>query len=98
MFNGLFLAIMICIAALSGNALAQMDYASICLQKSPPEGGSINMGAGIHDIYLNSEITLIATPEPGYQFVYWLGDVSDPISNNTAAYIDSPKFIIAVFG
>ena len=96
-FKRLVLAIVICIAALSGNAFCRTDYASICLQKTPPQGGSINIGAGIHDIILNSEITLIAMPEPGYQFVYWLGDVSDPTSNNTTAYIDSPKFIIAVF-
>ena len=96
-YKGLILAIVVCIAALCGNAFCREDYASICLQKSPPQGGLINIGAGIHDIPLNTEITLIAVPEPGYQFVYWLGDVSDPVSNNTTAYIDSPKFIIAVF-
>lgn len=96
-YKGLILAIVICIAVLCSNAFCREDYASICLQKTPQQGGTINIGAGVHDIPLNTEITLIAVPEPGYQFVYWLGDVSDPVSNNTTAYIDSPKFIIAVF-
>lgn len=96
-YKGLILAIVICIAVFCGNAFCREDYTSICLQKTPQQGGTINIGVGVHDIPLNTEITLIAVPEPGYQFVYWLGDVSDPVSNNTTAYIDSPKFIIAVF-
>ena len=95
--KGLALAIAISVAFLSGSALCQNDYTSVCIQKTPPQGGTINLSAGVHNIPIDSEITLTAIPKPGYQFVYWLGDVSDPASNNTIAYIDSPKIIIAVF-
>jgi hypothetical protein len=53
--------------------------------------------AGVYHFELNSEVTLTAVPKPGYQFVYWLGDVSDPAATNTIVYLDKPKIIIAVF-
>ena len=46
---------------------------------------------------LNSEITLTAAPKPGYQFLYWLGDVSDPGAIKTVVYLDKPKIVIAIF-
>ena len=95
--KGLALAIAISVAFLPGNALCQNDHTSVCIQKTPPQGGTVNLSAGVHNIPTDTEITLTAIPKPGYQFVYWLGDVSDPASNNTIAYIDSPKIIIAVF-
>ncbi len=42
-------------------------------------------------------MTLTATPKPGYQFVYWLGDVSDPTGQMTVATLDGPKIVVAVF-
>jgi hypothetical protein len=53
--------------------------------------------AGVYHFELNSEVTLTAVPKPGYQFVYWLGDVSDPAATNTIVYLDKTKIIIAVF-
>jgi hypothetical protein len=49
-------------------------------------------------LLLNSEITLTAEPKPGYQFLYWLGDVSDPGATKTVVYLDKTKIIIAIFG
>ena len=46
---------------------------------------------------MNNTVTLTAKPRPGYQFVYWLGDVSDPTSNHTTVYLNAPKIIVAVF-
>jgi hypothetical protein len=40
---------------------------------------------------------LTAAPKPGYQFVYWLGDVTDPMSNRTIVRLDGPKIVVAVF-
>ncbi len=40
---------------------------------------------------------MTAVPKPGYHFVYWLGDVSDPTANSTIVYLDAPKIVIAVF-
>ena len=42
-------------------------------------------------------IRLTAVPRPGYHFLYWLGDVIDPHSISTAAYLDGPKIIVAVY-
>ena len=40
---------------------------------------------------------MTAVPKPGYQFLYWLGDVSDPGATKTVVYLDKPKIIIAIF-
>jgi hypothetical protein len=72
------------------------DYA-LLLQQSPVEGGSVEPGTGIHRIGSDSQITLRAVPQPGYQFVTWLGDVDEANVPVTTTYMDSPKIIIAVF-
>ena len=69
----------------------------LLLQQSPVQGGTITPGLGIHQFGLNASVTLTAVPKPGYQFVYWLGDVIDPTSNRTTVYLDLPKIVIAVF-
>ena len=78
-------------------ALAQQGQTTLMLEKSPADGGSVTPGTGIHNLGMGSQITLTAVPKADYQFAYWLGDVSDPTSSRTTAYIDSPKIIIAVF-
>jgi uncharacterized membrane protein YgcG len=70
---------------------------ALVLQQSPAQGGTIIPGPGVHDFALNSEVTLTAIPKAGYHFVYWLGDVADPTSNTTIAFLNKPKIIIAVF-
>ena len=34
---------------------------------------------------------------PGFKFVYWLGDVSNPEAVSTVVHLDKPKIVIAVF-
>ncbi len=51
----------------------------------------------MHRFEKDAEVTLRAIPNPGYQFVYWLGDVSDAASSTTVVYLDTPKIVIAVF-
>jgi len=70
---------------------------ALLLQQIPAEGGTIIPGTGVHYLQLNTSVTLTAVPEPGYEFVYWLGDVTDPTLNRTTAYLDAPKIIVAVF-
>jgi hypothetical protein len=70
---------------------------ALLLQQTPADGGSVEPGTGVHRLDNNSQITLRAVPQPGYQFVTWLGDVAEPTSSVTEAYMDSPKIIIAVF-
>jgi hypothetical protein len=67
------------------------------LQQTPTEGGTLTPGAGVHHFELGMDITLTAVAKPGYQFVYWLGDVSDPTTSTTIVHLDAPKIVIAIF-
>jgi hypothetical protein len=67
------------------------------IQQTPNKGGAITPDAGVYHFEKNSEVTLTAAPKPGYQFAYWIGDVSDPAAVSTIVYLDKPKVIIAVF-
>lgn len=69
----------------------------LLLEQTPVKGGEITPVAGVYHFAPGSEVTLTAIPKPGYQFVHWLGDVSDPMATNTVVYLNKPKVIIAVF-
>lgn len=88
--------VVICVCALEPAYCQEGDIA-LLLQKTPAGAGVVNIGTGIHHFNVDTEVTLKATPKSGYQFAYWLGDVSDPTANNTMVYMDAPKIIIAVF-
>jgi hypothetical protein len=70
---------------------------TLFVQQTPDGGGATNPSSGIYRFSPQSEVTLTATPSPGYQFVYWLGDVSSPEAISTVVYLDKPKIVIAVF-
>jgi hypothetical protein len=88
------LPLMVIAACLAAPAYCQT---TLMVQQSPPDGGTVTPAVGVHDFAPNSEVTLAAVPKPGYQFVYWLGDVSDTTSARTVTYLNTPKIIIAVF-
>jgi len=90
-------AIAIIVGCMFAPAYCQTPDVALLLQQTPAKGGVITPIAGVYHFELNSEVTLTAVPGPGYQFVYWLGDVSDPAATNTIVYLDKPKIIIAVF-
>ncbi len=90
-------AIAIIVGCLFAPAYCQTPDVALLLQQTPAKGGVMTPIAGVYHFELNSEVTLTAVPKPGYQFVYWLGDVSDPAATNTIVYLDKPKVIIAVF-
>jgi len=89
--------IVIALLCLPAAALCQNANVAIMIQQSPPDGGTVTPGIGVHNLATNSELALSAVPKPGYQFVCWLGDVSDASASRTATYVNSPKIIIAVF-
>ncbi len=78
-------------------AYCQTNRPVLLLQQMPADAGTITPGPGVHYLEQDTIVTLTAVPRPGYQFVYWLGDVSDPELNRTMAYLDAPKIIIAIF-
>lgn len=94
---GVVLAIVLITTGLSEPAYCQRTGTTLMLQQTPAGGGTITPDAGIHHLDPLTDITLTAVPKPGYQFVYWLGDVSDPAAVRTTVYLDAPKIIIAVF-
>lgn len=69
----------------------------LMVQQTPTEGGIISPSAGVHSFGANEMVTLNAAPAPGYEFLYWLGDVSDTSSPTTTVVLDGPKIIMAVF-
>jgi len=78
-------------------AYCQADGMALYIQQSPAEGGKVTPQVGIHHFKQDQQVSLTAEPAAGYQFVYWLGDVSSPAESTTATVLDSPKIIIAVF-
>jgi hypothetical protein len=75
---------------------AQSNYA-VLVEGSPVGAGEIEPGIGVHTFNVNETVTLATTARPGWHFVYWLGDVSDPTTNQTILAVDGPKIVIAVF-
>lgn len=107
--QGVLLALAIVLCGLSGLAYCQraalpsaewqprVDATVLLLQQTDSRAGVVTPEAGVHHFDLNAEVTLAAVPKPGYYFVYWIGDVSDPTANRTTVYLDVPKIVIAVF-
>jgi hypothetical protein len=76
---------------------AQEDSYSLVLEVSPANGGMVRPGGGVHKSLVGEKRVLTAIPNPGYRFIYWLGDVSVSTSNETTILMDSPKMVVAVF-
>jgi len=95
--RAIILAAVVILVSLGGSAHCQTEGISLLLQQIPAQGGTITPSVGVHHLKPNSEIALTATAKPGYQFICWLGDVSDPKASSTVAYINGPKIIIALF-
>ncbi|UCE99236.1 MAG: PEP-CTERM sorting domain-containing protein [Planctomycetota bacterium] len=78
-------------------AYCQSDGTALLLQQTPEGGGTVTPAVGVHHFELGAQITLTAVPQPGYQFICWLGDVGDSMAGTTTIYLDAPKIVIAVF-
>jgi hypothetical protein len=91
------LRLTICLIFVLGfKTLANSNYA-VLLQESPAGAGEIEPGIGVHTYGVNETVTLTTVANPGWKFVGWLGEVSDPTTNRTMMSVDGPKIIIAVF-
>jgi hypothetical protein len=69
----------------------------LLIEQSPVDAGKITPQSGIYNAELDEVVVLRAIARPGYQFAYWLGDVTDPTTNETTIIMDSPKIVMAVF-
>jgi hypothetical protein len=81
----------------AGPAYCEPENIALFVQETPAGAGKISPGTGVHHFGSGEQVVLTAVPRSGYQFVYWLGDVSDPAASSTITYLTSPKIIIAVF-
>lgn len=95
LFAGLLFALTIVGAA--GSADAQSPVYELCIEYSPLKAGAVTPGTGTHRYRPNSVVTLSADPQPGYQFAYWIGDVSNPKTPSTTVRLDTSKIVVAVF-
>ena len=59
--------------------------------------GSVNPATGTHTYDEDETITLVATPENGYEFSGWIGEVADANSPNTSVTMASDKTVTARF-
>jgi len=76
---------------------SQTHQTALLLQQTPVNGGIVTPGIGVHNLQADTELTLYAVPKQGYQFVCWIGDVSNQAASRTVVYLDVPKIVIAVF-
>lgn len=96
-FKGVLLAFVIVAGCTFSSAYCQSQKMTLLVQQTPNEGGEVTPLAGAYKYDQDSEVTLTAAPNAGYEFLYWLGDVSDQESTNTIVHLDKPKIVVAVF-
>jgi len=89
-------SLLLVLVVFSSQVDAQSDM-KLLIQVSPPDAGIVTPGPGVHNYVAGSQVNLSASANSGYEFVYWLGDVIEPAKSNTAAFLDAPKILIAVF-
>jgi len=85
------------LAGLAGRACGQTSAYELLIEESPSKAGTVLPNSGTHRFGANTTVRLSADPQPGYQFAYWLGDVSDPKAPRTTVKVNESKVIVAVF-
>lgn len=95
--NSLVASLMLTVLTAGVNAAEPEEGYALLIQQSPAGAGSVTPGAGVHKVQIGDTVSLSAIPKPGYQFLYWLGDVSATGTTDTTIQVDSPKMVVAVF-
>ena len=97
LWRGIILTVAIIALGCFTPAHGQTKDVMLRLKQSPVKGGDITPVAGTYHFEPDSQVTLTAAPKPGYRFLHWLGDVSDPTATKTVVHLNEPKIIVAVF-
>lgn len=80
-----------------GTAWADTTGYELCIENSPVSAGTVSPNTGTHRFTPNSVVTLSAEAGDGYEFAYWIGDVSNPKARSTTVQLNSSKIVVAVF-
>jgi len=96
--SGILLAAVLAVTTIvAAGARADTPSFDLLIDRSPADAGRVSPDSGTHRFSANSTVSLRADPEPGYQFAYWLGDVSDPTAEQTTVLVNQAKVVVAVF-
>jgi hypothetical protein len=95
--RGILVAVAIIACGFFTPASARAKNVMLLLKQSPIKGGELSPVAGTYYFEPGSEVALTAVPKPGYRFLHWLGDVSDPTATKTTIHLNKPKIVVAVF-
>ncbi len=79
----------------TANFTAQ-DY-ELTMAADPAEGGTTTPAVGGHAYGAGAVVDITATPDAGYLFDHWTGDVADPDATSTTVTMDGAKIVTAVF-
>jgi hypothetical protein len=85
------------VVSAGGSANAQSTAYELCIEYSPARAGTVSPDTGTHRFSASTVVAISAEPQPGYQFAYWIGDVSNPKSPSTTVRLDTSKIVVAVF-
>lgn len=83
---------------LSGCAAMNLFQSKDCLLSiEVTGGGSVSPAEGQHLYSCGQAVTILATPDPGWQFMEWQGPVADKSSEQTTVIVDDVIEIHAIF-
>jgi uncharacterized repeat protein (TIGR02543 family) len=85
------------IAAVPINPAAPVVTHQLSIDSSPTAGGTTTPPAGSHTYPEGEAVSISASPNPGYLFDYWSGDVTDPAAVTTTVTMDADKAVTANF-
>jgi len=68
---------------------------TLTMSSDPPAGGTTEPAAGDHDYEEGTVVAIEATPDVGYEFDNWTGDVDDPNSASTSVTMDEDQIVTA---
>jgi len=63
----------------------------------PAGGGTTTPAVGVHTYPEDEVVAITATPNAGYEFDHWTGDVADPNAASTTVTMDGDKTVTAHF-
>ncbi len=77
---------------------ANFERVQFTLTIQDTEGGSTTPQAGSYTYYSGDVVSISASPDNGYFFTNWTGDVADPNALSTTVIMDEDKIVAANFG